>query len=349
MNSYSADVITIGEAGPAVDALNETLAGRSLPLLGEPTRTVEGRTVVPLVTPDGPGEAVAVCQALKDNGTDARLEPVFYSGTQDLDEEFTLAGKDIGHGFLYSVLPASFGEKPPEMPKWEPPGEGLRRPVIAVLDSGVGDHRWLPKAHGDPFVLRSDDPDLDEKWTSPVDDTEEGDKAGHATFIAGLIRFNAPSARVLSVRVMNAQGTVDESTVVDALGWLERYRRDHPVDILLTAFGRKPGDQDDEYTLVRLRTALHRLHTAGVAIVASAGNEHQSVGVAPAEFDFVNAVGAGFGDYHAVFTNYGDWVDRYREGVSMLSILPGDQWARWSGTSFSAAVFAADLARPHVV
>jgi hypothetical protein len=33
----------------------------------------------------------------------------------------------------------------------------------------------------------------------------------------------------------------------------------------------------------------------------------------------------------------------------VLGIMPPDRWARWSGTSFAAANFAGDLARPHVV
>jgi len=33
----------------------------------------------------------------------------------------------------------------------------------------------------------------------------------------------------------------------------------------------------------------------------------------------------------------------------VLGIMPPDRWARWTGTSFAAAAFAADLARPQVV
>jgi hypothetical protein len=200
-------------------------------------------------------------------------------------------------------------------------------------------------------VLHPDDPALKAPWISPVPEAAADEpKAGHATFIAGLIRFNAPAAQVLSMRVMDGDGKVDESDVVDALEWLESYRETNPVDVVLMPFGRSPDDEmDDNDTLDDLAAPIRRLAARGVAFVASAGNDHQNRGIHPALFDDVTAVGAGFGEYHATFSNYGTWVDRYREGVNALSVLPGARWARWSGTSFSAAVFAADLARPHVV
>jgi hypothetical protein len=251
-------------------------------------------------------------------------------------------GRDVGHGLTYAELPLDFDEPP--KPVWKPLAEGLRRPVIALFDTGVQGHSWLPDDPDDPFVLPATG------WSSPVAEPQPGrPKTGHATFVAGLIRLNAPSARVLSVRVMDGEGKVLESTLVEALLWLEHYRERNPVDVLLMPFGRPPGDLGDEHILAEIHAPIERLARAGVAIVASAGNDHRSDGIHPALFDDVIAVGAGFGDYHAVFSNFGDWVDRYREGVNALSTLPGDRWGRWSGTSFSAAVFAADLARPHVV
>jgi hypothetical protein len=114
------------------------------------------------------------------------------------------------------------------------------------------------------------------------------------------------------------------------------------------AFGRRASDDADDHLLAEIETALRTLADAGVALVASAGNDHQSEPVYPAAFETVTAVGAGFGGYHATFSNFGDWVGRYRDGVDVLSILPPDRWARWSGTSFAAATFAGDLARPQV-
>ena len=65
---------------------------------------------------------------------------------------------------------------------------------------------------------------------------------GHGTFIAGLIRQAAPQAQVLSMRVMDSAGHVDDSAVVNALTWLSRHRRGparHRADGLRAA-GRRP-------------------------------------------------------------------------------------------------------------
>jgi hypothetical protein len=97
-----------------------------------------------------------------------------------------------------------------------------------------------------------------------------------------------------------------------------------------------------------VETAVRRLTDAGVRLVAPAGDDHRDVPVYPAAFTQVTAVGAGIGEYHAGFSNFGDWVDRYREGIDIQGILPPDGWARWSGTSLSAAEYAADIARPQL-
>jgi hypothetical protein len=351
-NRYSADTITIAGGDPdVVEHLNDILdrAIHKRPL-GAPVRTFGSRTVIPVRGHD-PVEVSTVLRAAS-TAVDPRPQLVFWSGTNQSRETagaLFLIGNDVGHGLVYALLPSNFDH--PRKPDWTPPAAELRRPVIALFDSGVRAHSWLPDDDPhDPFVLHPDDPTLKTQWSSPVPEATIGEpKAGHATFVAGLIRQHAPSAQVLSIRVMDGDGMVDESNVVNALHWLEDYRDTHPVDVVLMPFGRSPDDEmDDDGTLDELRAPIERLARRGVAFVASAGNDHQSRGIHPAFFDDVTGVGAGFGEYHATFSNYGDWVDRYGEGVNALSILPGDRWARWSGTSFSAAVLAADLARPHV-
>jgi hypothetical protein len=332
---YSADTVTIGAAGPgSLDSLNDTLAAAGLGRPLGPLSRVAGQRVVVQVSGVSPGAVRDVLAA----SVDIRLDPVYLNGT------FRLDGQDFWHGFA----PSGLSEGLPD-PPWTPPRPGLRRPVIALFDSGIRDHPWLPRTgKDDPFVLRSDDPRLDRPWISPLGDPKDDDpQSGHGTFLAGLIRKAAPDARVLDVRVMTGDGKVLESTLVDALCWLEAYRAaGHPVDVLCLAFGRRPGPDE---AIFEPATPLARLAEAGVAIVASAGNDHRDAPVHPAALPGVTAVGAGFGEYHARFSNHGDWVQRYRDGVDQISIFPPDRWAVWSGTSFSAATMAADLARPQVI
>jgi hypothetical protein len=286
-------------------------------------------------------------------------------------ELFSASGKKSGHGTI-AWLPAPSYEMH-ESPPWRGlPG----RPVIALLDSGVQPHDWLPGGGGQPFVLDA----RDFGWPGPALDNppatgQFGSHWGHATFIAGLIRLTAPDARVLSMRVMNSDGKVSENDAAEALTWLAgkpeiRVGSDYiSVDIVLMAFGRQadPGDDD----LGNLRKAVEGLSQK--RIVASAGNDDSDRTVYPAAFAAekglsVVSVGAfTTPTQRAPYSNYGPWVQEWRKGTNILSIAPlttvdldhepdlgregdgtrsatGYGYAWWSGTSFAAALYAADLA-----
>ena len=110
-----------------------------------------------------------------------------------------------------------------------------------------------------------------------------------------------------------------------------------------------------------MASAVSDLHTAGVAIVASAGNDGTCTPMYPAVFPEVVGVGALDGNGGAApFTNYGPWVRACAAGVDVISIFfegfngaeppvgnldPDDfaGWARWSGTSFAAPRVVAAL------
>jgi Subtilase family len=294
------------------------------------------------------------------------------------DSLFAPEGKKSGHGAgSVAWLPAPDYEMSAP-PAW-PPGSG-RSPVIALLDSGIAGHSWLPGAGASPpFVRDAGDngwagPDLDEGPPPAGNDDvpDYGSHMIHATFIAGIIRAGAPNAQVLSVRVMDNKGKAKPEDVVKALNWLADNAQEVPVDIVLMAFGRQadPGDKD----LDDLRAAVSRL--SRVPIVASAGNDGSDRTVYPAalaaEPDLpVVSVGA-LADptERAPYSNYGPWVREWRNGTNVISIsslttvdlnselgterigsgshtpaTTGNGYAWWSGTSFSAARYAAELAQ----
>jgi len=137
----------------------------------------------------------------------------------------------------------------------EPGALPSRRPVVAVLDTGVRAHPWLdvrPDPAGgylldpvDGFVI--DDPGIQAAiyaessfaateqgdtsrqviagaWDGPaVGDRlleELNDATGHGTFIAGIVRQAAPDARVLSIRIMHSDDVVYEGDLLCALALL---------------------------------------------------------------------------------------------------------------------------------
>ena len=137
----------------------------------------------------------------------------------------------------------------------EPAALGCRRPVVAVLDTGVRAHPWLdvrPDPAGgyivdpaDGFVM--DDPGIqaaiyqDARYAAEeqgdhsrqlIADAFDGpaagdplvgelnDATGHGTFIAGIVRQAAPDARVLAIRIMHSDDVVYEGDLLCALALL---------------------------------------------------------------------------------------------------------------------------------
>jgi hypothetical protein len=216
-----------------------------------------------------------------------------------------------------------------DKPSWSPSGH---HPVIALLDSGVRPHDWLPAGGGPPSVLDAAD---SPHWSSSVgkDDPGKGPYPpgthwGHGTFIAGLIWQAAPRAQILSIRVMDSAGQVADGDVAAALTWLDHLSPVRP-DIVLMAFGRRREHHHD-HGLDHVRQAISQLAGRGVTIVASAGNDGSTDPVYPAAFaaetalsGSVVSVGARISETEwAPYSNRGPWVLEARNGTNIISTHP---------------------------
>jgi hypothetical protein len=216
------------DAAPVLDgrliariALEHLLAGSALTITGTPAGGVPGGLTA------GPGGGGATGPAATDSYT--------YAG--DTRTPVT------------AVLEAPCREKPGVCDS-----RFGRRPVVAVLDTGVRAHRWLdvapgpagydtdPAGDGDGFIEVSTDMQqvigqegqqaagagdqprqvIDGPWDTPVADNpligELNPDIGHGTFIAGIVRQAEPDARVLSVRITHSDGIANEGDIICALG-----------------------------------------------------------------------------------------------------------------------------------
>ena len=184
--------------------------------------------------------------------------------------------------------------------------------------------------------------------------------SGHGTFIAGLIEQLAPGCEIRVEHVTSPMGDVREFDVAMQL-FAEAFRSPETrPDIACLSFGgpvmELPG---------LLRSAVATASLAGIVMVASAGNDATCEPQFPAALPKVVAVGALGPEGPAPFTNYGDWVDASAPGVDLVSAFFKDfdgkyptmnavdpdrfaEWAVWSGTSFSAPVVVAAVARARV-
>jgi len=346
-----------------IDRLNAILADAGLGRpLGPPERNTPTVSVLPVLGDVDPRRVVDTLRATAPGAGELHLQVVSGYRVHTVADPatdqalvatvpLTARGLKTGHGTVsWTEVPAA--DMPPA-PRWPPAGSP---PIVVVLDSGVKPHHWLPK-HGHPrFCInppRVGSSGLPLPDTAPATGEFSG-YWGHATFLAGLIRLTAPDAQVVSVKLMSDDGTLSDDDLAEALDWLIRYRHDgRVVDVVLMAFGRpkEPGE-DNPASLTRQFGELGR---QGVTIVASAGNAGVDTETIPAclaadRCSPVVSVGAGTSaENREAYSNYGPWVREWRTGT-VVSLMPltrgpdGNGFAQWSGTSFSAAIVAGELA-----
>ena len=244
---------------------------------------------------------------------------------------------------------------------------GGRRPVVAVLDTGIGTHNWLPvgPVTADPVVEVSDAFQLSlaahEPWLTPHPLADVADQPdvmqpllgltdshfGHGTFVTGLVHQMCPDARVLSLRVLESDGLSTEGSVLFALDWLRRRIEaaianntpDQLVDVVSMSLGFYPESATPSDT-AQVAAAIQRLTDLGVLVVAAAGNDATTRPFLPAAFG-ADSAGAGgnpllaaigalnaSGFTTAAFSNDGPWVWRWAPGNALVSTVP-----MWEGAA----------------
>jgi hypothetical protein len=179
-----------------------------------------------------------------------------------------------------------------------------RRPIVAVLDSGVADkprHPWLepmiergPAMPADAVVVV--DPALQTTLTNdatngvgvprnPIvgfadepfcEEPLRGELAmgaGHCTAISGIIRQTAPGAQIYALRVMHPDAFAHQADVLRALDYLAaQAEQGQPVDVVSLSLGYFNESDEEVRVTESFRTVLTRLLAAGVPVVAAAGN-----------------------------------------------------------------------------
>jgi subtilisin family serine protease len=223
-------------------------------------------------------------------------------------------------------------------------------PVVAIFDTGWGDHPWLDGgvvippylSSGEPIGIRPDlptDPEEHPSLAEPMDGIFD-DAAGHGTFIAGIVRQGCPNALILPVRIADGEGVILENDLIGALGRLVELMGDTDlltehggasIDVLNLSFSYYHESPDDPTPLSEMARLLDEIRAQGCVVVCSAGNEATARPTYPADIpaaqpDRQVSVGALNPSDHSVamFSNIGDWVEVYAPGVSVLSTLPID-------------------------
>lgn len=221
--------------------------------------------------------------------------------------------------------------------------------IVAIIDTGVdlshpllSHHVWIDDRTNADIIDGIDNDedgllndfrgwDFLQNDNNPMD--EPGDPqttvAGHGTFIAGLIAYIAPEARILPVRAFPPDGVADVFTVASAI----KYAADHGAHVINLSLG-----SPEAHPL--LADAINYAKERGAVLIAATGNDNSSIPQYPSSADDVLAVSAiDITSHKAAFSNFGAHVDVTAPGVGIISAFPGsesEEYAQWSGTSFAA-------------
>lgn len=133
---------------------------------------------------------------------------------------------------------------------------------------------------------------------------------------------------ILPVRVLGADGSGTYSAISNGI----IYAADHGARIINLSFGGTSSSST-------LQDAVNYAWNKQCVLVAAAGNNGNEIPVYPAACKNVVAVSAtNSSDTLPTWSNYGSYVDVSAPGESIGTLYGADQYAWWSGTSFSSPV-----------
>lgn len=207
--------------------------------------------------------------------------------------------------------------------------------VVAVIDTG--NHAAHADLAGVSYVGEYDFVD---------GDATADDKNGHGTAAIGVIaaRHNGigtaglcPTCRIMPLKAMGADGTGSHSAIAAAI----HHAVDNGADIINLSLG-------SEASTNTLHTAVRRAASAGILVVAAAGNSGVETQFYPAAYPEAFGVAASdTGDGRYSWSNYGTWVSVAAPGCNFTpGYAPATNqvgYTNFCGTS-SAAPFTAGIA-----
>ena len=256
---------------------------------------------------------------------------------------------------------------------WSKPLISTKRPVIAIIDTGVDtehpdlkDNMWVNEKEKNGVTGKDDD------GNGIVDDIHGydfvnktggmADFNGHGTHCAGIaaavghngigITGANPDALIMPITVMQSDGTGDVATIIKGID----YAAANGADVISMSLGGY------SYSLAE-EQALGKAYATAV-IVAAAGNDALPLDkfpIFPGAFQFVLGVEAadrqgnraGFSNFDAdgpIYSKYSNETQLYNyelraPGQSIVSTFPKGQYRAMNGTSMACPLAAGAISR----
>ena len=208
--------------------------------------------------------------------------------------------------------------------------------ALASYAASVNAHIANPKT-GVPFCSNVD-------GVPDSGDVGKTDDDGHGTHVAGIVggltTGVAKAVSIVPVRVLDSCGAGTKTMVLNGLNWILDAHQPGEKAVVNMSIGF-------ESTATDIDIAIKNLLAEGMVVVAASGNEGKSAcETTPAGTQGTISVGAStYDDSEPSFTNFGDCVDIFAPGQSILSSWMLDTFAVVSGTSMAAPHVAGAVAR----
>lgn len=199
--------------------------------------------------------------------------------------------------------------------------------TVAVLDTGVAYRNW-GQFKASPDLRQT-------RFVAPYDFVAHNrhplDRDGHGTLVASVIAEStnngvgltglAYGARIMPLRVLNAEGDGEASTIAQAI----RYAVKHGADIINMSFEFLPSQVRSGRQIPEVVSAIRYARAHGVMVIAAAGNDQLREVSYPARVPGAVAVGATTRDgCLANYSNSGPSVALVAPGGGPDAILPHD-------------------------
>ena len=205
-----------------------------------------------------------------------------------------------------------------------PGGRGV---TVAILDTGVAYRNWKQFDRSPDFT--------NTKFVAPYDFVDHNayplDREGHGTFVAGVVAEStnnrldltglAYGASIMPVRVLDAQGEGDETTIARGI----RYAASHGAQIINLSLEFLPTQVNSGRDIPQIVSAIGFARRKGVIVVGAAGNDEDSQIAYPARVQGVVSVGATTRDRClAAYSNGGSGLDIVAPGGGDDAIVRED-------------------------
>ena len=171
----------------------------------------------------------------------------------------------------------------------------------------------------------------------------------HGTHVSGIIGATYGNSVGVSgvasgtnndlVKIMMVGGSPDglslyTADIIEAIN----YSKDNGAKVINMSFGGEGRDR-------AMEAAVKDAYDAGIVLVAAAGNDGIDVFSSPSDFKEVISVNASNKfDKVTYWSDYGNYKDITAPGSDIMSTIPGDSYASFSGTSMASPVIAGIVA-----